>query len=341
MKQEFFLEDLIPCLMTAHIKLDLNFVCNLLKNASNADVPWRNKLFCKQIDCPVNAIKKSSTTVYGWYKGYKTIPFNKLVKIIALSTYSWKDIENNLIYLKAGIRKGEIQPKFPIRIDSKLGSICGHIMGDGSIEKRFHSVFFSNSDPFLIKEFYNYMQDVFGTPGRIWLQDKPEYNNTKWLKRIYDLKEMNAKNNAGVFYPKICSDILYSLLGRFAEGDNKLITSEIKNGYMEFKRAFIRAFFDDEGSVNIESQTLRFHQDRKDILEDIRIMLLEFGIKSNPVRISFKKGKSHYYFNICSLENYSKFKELIGCTSPKKINNLSILIQNTRNSKRYNNFNGF
>jgi len=88
MKEEFFLEDLIPCLMHTHLKLDLNFLSKLLKDASNSDTPWKNKAFCKMLNCPINPIKKSSLTVYGWFKGYRTLPFIKLVKIISLSSYS-------------------------------------------------------------------------------------------------------------------------------------------------------------------------------------------------------------------------------------------------------------
>ena len=48
-----------------------------------------------------------------------------------------------------------------------------------------------------------------------------------------------------------------------------------------------------------------------------------------------KNGKNHYYFNITSLKNYSKFNKIIGCTSPKKSLNLLNLIKNTRASKNH------
>lgn len=341
MKEQFFLEDLIPCLMHTHLKLDLNFLSKILKNASKSDTPWRDIKFCNYLNCPININKKSSLTVYGWFKGYRTIPLDKLVKIISLSNYSWSDVENNLISIKSGINHGEIKPLFPIKIDSKLGSICGHIMGDGSIEKQFHAVFFSNSDKALIKEFYNYMEDIFGVKGRIWLQDKPDYAHTKWLKRIFNMEEIIEGNNIGIFYPKICSDILYYLLGKFAEGFNKSVTSQINVASKEFKIGFVRGFFDDEGSVDVNSQMLRFHQDRKDILEDIRKILLEFEIESNPIRTYFKNGKNRYYFNITHLKNYSKFNNLIGCTSPKKSLNLLNLVKNIKASRKYKNFNDF
>jgi len=36
---------------------------------------------------------------------------------------AYTDVEKNLINIKAGIRKGEIKPNFPIKLDNKLGSI--------------------------------------------------------------------------------------------------------------------------------------------------------------------------------------------------------------------------
>src|SRR3989304_5253371 len=108
MKNEFSLEDLVPCLMHTHLKLDLNFLSKLLKDASKSDTPWRNTNFCNSLKCPINPIKKSSLTVYGWFKGYRTVPLDKLIKIISLSNSSWGDVENNLISIKSGINHGEI-----------------------------------------------------------------------------------------------------------------------------------------------------------------------------------------------------------------------------------------
>jgi len=333
MKNQFGLLDIYPFLSNSHIKLNLVFLNKLIIDASKSKLPNRNEEFCKKISCPLNKNKKSSTTIYGWMKGYKTLPFSKLIKLIEMSNYSWKDVEENLIYLKAGIRKGEINPKFPINIDYKLGSVAGHILGDGSIDKQFHSVFYSNSNKELLKEFSEYMKGIFGINPRIWVQDIPNYGKTKWLKRVWNFDEVPKGHNVGLFYPKICAEILYSILGHFAEGNSKRITNKIKELNIDFKKGIIRAFFDDEGSINSNNYTIRFHQDRKDILKDFTIFINEFGIKSNPIRSYNKNNKRRYYFNITGFNEYSKFYNLIGCTSSKKKKEFILLINKVKNNK--------
>ena len=336
MENRVGMEDLSQQLSTTHVKLNLKFLNELLNNSSKSNSPHRSKEFADKIGCPTNEIKKSSLTIYGWSKGYRTVPLSKLIKIINFSNHSWQDVEKNLISIKAGIRGGEIYPRLPLLIDEKLGSVVGHILGDGSIDKRFHSVFYSNSGIMLLKEFRLNMKALFGIEPRIWIQEKKAFNEkTKWMKRVSNLSEIPKGHNVGLFYPKICSDILYSICGKFAEGKNKEITEEIKNKDRNFKMGLIRAFYDDECSINSQNYTLRLHQDRKDILEDIRQMLKDFDIDSNVVRSYNKRGKLRYYFNINGFRNYHKFFKIIGCTSPKKKREFRLLINKVKNSKRF------
>ncbi len=334
MNKEIWPIDLGDLLSSSHIKLNLIFLNRLLIDASKSKSPHKKELFAQKISCPINKNKHVSTTIYGWMKGYKTIPFSKLLKIVKLSNYSWEETCKNLVSIKAGIRKGEVNPKFPINIDYKLGSIVGHILGDGSIDKRFHSVFYSNSNKELLIEFSTYMEEIFGIKPRIWVQDAPNYGKTKWLKRVINFEEIPEGHNVGLFYPKICADILYSIFERFAEGKNKKITDRVKGLNLDFKKGLIKAFFDDEGSVNSNNYSVRFHQDRKDMLEDLINILKEFNIKSNPVRSYSKKNKLRYYFNITGFKEYSQFYELIGCTSSKKKNEFILLINKVKKNKQ-------
>jgi hypothetical protein len=336
MKKEIGLDYLTSYLKNCHVKLDLFFLKNLIKNASKSEKPHMNKNFAKMINSPINKRKKAAMTIYGWMKGYRTVPILKLIKIINLSDYTWRDVEKNLISIKAGIRSGEIKPKFPIMIDNKLGAIVGHILGDGSIEKRFHSVFYSNSDIFLLDEFRKYAKDVFGIEPRIWVQEKRAFHEkSKWLIKVSNLKQVPKNHSVGLFYPKICCDILYAICGKFAEGRNKNITKKIKKSRSEFKIGLVRAFFDDEGSIRSDNHTMRLHQDKINILNDIKEILKKFNIESNIIRSYNKKGKVRYYFNITGFKNYYKFFKIIGCTSPNKRKEFELLINKVRNSKYF------
>lgn len=336
MKKEVYLEDLVPFLQKTHVKLNLSFLNKLLQNASRSNKPHRNQEFAKRIGCFVNKNKKTAMGIYQWIVGFRTIPFSKLTKIVDLSDYNWKDVETNLISIKAGIRSGEIPPVFPIKIDEKIGSIIGHILGDGSIGKRFHSLFYSNSNIELLNEFSKNMKEVVGIGPRIWVQEKHAFDEkTKWSKKIKNLNKVPKGHNVGLFYPKICSDILYALFGKFAEGKNKKITQQIINSNNDFKKGLIRAFFDDEGSIRSDSHTIRFHQDNKELLEKIRLLLKDLGIKAHKVKSYIKKDKSRYYFNINGFREYYTFYHSIGCTSSKKKKEFELLINKVKNSKQF------
>lgn len=336
MEEKIGLTELSFYLPETYLRLKTIFLNDLLKDASGSNFPYKDKNFVESIGCSINQTKKLSTTIYGWMKGYRVISLSRLIKINDLSKYSWKDIEKNLISIKAGIRNGEIKPNFPIKLDKKLGSIVGHILGDGSIEKRFHALFFSNSDIDLLKEFSQNMEFIFGIKPRIWVQEKKLFHEgTKWLMKVDNLSKVPKGHCVGLFYPKICSDFLYAICGKFAEGKRKKITNQIKDMPKEFKIGLVRAFFDDEGSVRADNYILRLHQDNKKLLEGIKKFLKELGINSNPIRGYIKRDKIRYYFNITGFKEYYKFYNTLGCTSKKKCKEFELLINKVENSKYF------
>ena len=330
-KEEISLEDLANDLIKSHLRLNLYFLNKLLKNASHSEKPHYAKNFLNLIECTINKIKQRSGTVYEWLKGYRTVPMSKLIKIIELSDYSWKDIEDNLLSIKAGINHGEINPKFPIKINDEIGRIIGHILGDGSIEKANHRIFFSNSNIELLEEFMNIMKKIFGIEPHIWVQEKRKFEEkSKWLKRVYNLNDIPIGHNAALFYPKICSDILYSIFGKFAEGKNKIITNQIKNSNLDLKKGLIRSFFDSDGGINYDNRGIRFFQDDLEILKQLKLIIEEFNIDTCKIRGYIKKDKLRHYFGIYGFKNYYRFYEIIGCTSSNKVKKFELLINKVK-----------
>jgi len=114
-----------------------------------------------------------------------------LSKIVDLAGLDWKDVQRNVISLKLGYHKGEIKPRFPIKIDRTLGLIIGHILGDGSINRKYQQVFYSNSNKSLLFEFQNCMYDIFGICPRIWMQRK-----TRWEKRLDKARLIKRASNS-------------------------------------------------------------------------------------------------------------------------------------------------
>ena len=78
---------------------------------------------------------------------------------------------------------------------------------------------------------------IFRLEPRIWTQMRRDYENkTRWMAKVYNLDIIPTGYNVGLFYPKICSDILYAIAGKFAEGKIKTITQKIKNFHKDFKK---------------------------------------------------------------------------------------------------------
>lgn len=335
---EIHLSDLTNCLKNTHVKLDLDFLAKLLKNASKSEYPHYNRDFALKIQSKFNSKAAVGTAIRNWIKGNTTIPFIKLIKIIELSDYSLEDIEKCVISVKSGQKKGEIYPRFPIKIGKELGSIIGHILGDGSVDKRYLQPFFTNSNLDLIKEFSLNMEFIFGIQPRTWLQTSGNFKTkSKWIKRIYQFEDAPKNCQIGLFYPKICGVILHNIFGLFAYGKKKKITEQIKNANKEFKIGLLRAFFDDEGSINSSSHTMRIFQDNKSILKGIKYLLSEFDIRTNPIRYYIRKNKKRHYFNVTGFGEYEAFNRLIGCTSSKKKEQFELLINKVKNSKYFRN----
>lgn len=74
----------------------------LISAAANSDSPWRSKYLAKELDIPFNESVQRCTTIYGWLRGYRTVPFDKLIVLVELGTLSWKDVESHILSIKAG-----------------------------------------------------------------------------------------------------------------------------------------------------------------------------------------------------------------------------------------------
>ncbi|MDP2947099.1 MAG: LAGLIDADG family homing endonuclease [Nanoarchaeota archaeon] len=328
MKKEVNLNQLSLDKIGVHV--DLKFLAGLLKSAAG-EKPENNLIFAKKLGLSINSDLGKAISIKNWKYGTRTVPLEKLIKISRIAKCPWSSVQSNIKSL--GCERGCVFPALPIKIGYQLGSVIGHILGDGSIDSRYNQVFFSNSNKDLLYEFEKNMKDIFGIEPRIWMQERPSFGHTKWEKRLRFIDELEAGKNCGLFYPSVCGKILNGIFGNFSIGNNKKITNEISNSNKEFKKGLIRAFYDDECSVG--KKNIRLFQDRKDILEFFREMLLHFRIQTSEVKSYIKREKVHYYFDIFRKSNFKNFKNEIGFTSLVKMKKLNILclIKNSKNAK--------
>lgn len=335
-KQKIELEDLKEELNRCLIKLNRGLLQSLLVKASKSNKPWKNRKFAISLGYRFNRKYGKAGGIEGLYRYNKALKFETLAKLIKVSKLSWKSVEKNLISIRYGRHDGEVKINFPIKIEPRLGTIVGHILGDGSIDKKYSQVFYTNKNIDLVKEFVKCMKIIFNIEPRIWLQKSGNFKkSSKWIKKLDSLEKAPLNSQIGIFYPKICGIILYFILGKFAFGHKKKITKEILNANSEFQSALIRAFYDDEGHVD-SSNSIRIWQKNLKLLIDIKLMLNNLGIKSSPIRHYRKRGNKHYFFNISSYSEFVKFIELIGFTSVNKNNNLKNLITEMKFRNHFN-----
>ncbi len=146
MKLEFVrLKDLNTDSNRIYVKLREGRLVRLLKESSGKDLPHRDKKFCKSVGVHFNKKIKVSSTVVAWVKFNRAIPLSKLKKLARLAGIDLMNIEKDILSLRQHFRGGEISIKFPLKIVEKVGSVVGHILGDGSIDKKYQQIFFSNS----------------------------------------------------------------------------------------------------------------------------------------------------------------------------------------------------
>ncbi|MFH1711307.1 MAG: LAGLIDADG family homing endonuclease [Nanoarchaeota archaeon] len=312
-REEIGLHDVCLKLKGVNVNLDNQLLKTMLSKASDDEKPHCNLALIKKLNLKPNT-RYSCYTIYGWIKYQNTVPLEKLNEIIKLANFDWKEVEKKIISINAG--RGIIRPKFPMKVNRQMGSIVGHILGDGSIDKRYKQVFFSNSEKALLKEFSCNMNELFHVEPRIWMQKAPEFGNTRWDRRLENIDGLLEGRNGGLFYPTICGLMLNAIFGDFAIGKDKKITSQILNSNVEFRRGLIRAFYDDE--CNVGKKSIRLFQDDRGLLEIFRGLLKEFGIIAGGIKRYIKRDKERFYFDIFRKSNFLKFKNEIGFTSPKK-----------------------
>ena len=204
--------------------------------------------------------------------------------------------------------------------------------------------------------------------GGIDRQYKPHYGNVpfKQRKRIVDsamevfgeLKNRESNPNRGymVRFPK-CIGIVLNYCFKIGIGNkmysNNKVPAFVFNYPKELKSVFLRQAYDDEGNVAIkkkminivgvtavkkEEYKLENTMNKYNLLNDIKKLLLDLEIGSNPIRISQRfyynkqySKKGDYYrhsfrFSISDRKNLKKFNDVVGFNLEYKKTNLQKML---------------
>jgi len=255
--------------------------------------------------------------------GRYTIPKIILTRLCDLSPHDYSVVEENIVTIAS--RAGHsITIKLPLKTSIRLASLIGHVFGDGCIPSCKRQFEYCNNNPHLINEVEKQVYDSFG------------------LKPV-------TKKKTRITYPSVLGDILLCFGAPIAPKTNSecLIPRWILFGEDSYKIAFLRAFFDDGGSVMYSSsyaaKGVNLHQTRHIscyyslifLLNQMKYLLKQFGINPGAPKLARKYihcGQEHCvgYINITDYDSLHHFSDVIGLTQGTKSLKLNKILSRPR-----------
>ena len=257
-------------------------------------------------------------TVKHYHKGYfykngikylQSIPVSLFKKSSSLMDDDLKEkLENNIYLLKAhGKSIPILNPKLPINESPAFYRIVAHMIGDGSAPKN-HSPYYANTCKELREQLKEDLE-IFGT---------------------VKVSETKTTTTPIICFPKVITDVLSHILDiKFTHPDR--IPRDIFYSSDDCKSSFLRALFDDEGTI---STNLAISMDNLNLVSEIKSLVNNFGIETS--RVITKKNRLHrdnFYFSIKS-KSFELFRDKIGFSHPKKKNNLDAAINRRYRKQR-------
>ncbi len=241
--------------------------------------------------------------------------FLRLDVVLFLNEYSKLsiDLNDNIKMLKGqSTSRPIISPKFPILVNEELVAILANLYCDGTTsDLDSHTTEYVNQNYILISKLKNNFDAVFGK-----VQITERY--------IEDTKVYNLR--------------VPHYLGRLFCRKFDLITDNvpeaIKRASPGIQGKYLRAVFDDEGTISKGYSQIRLKMKSKSYVQDIKSLLFSMDIQSSKIsRETYTKGKFGlpcYYFNISGYYNLKNFANMISFDHPKKLVRLKEYLQNIK-----------
>jgi len=204
--------------------------------------------------------------------------------------------------------------KLPETLDGDFARLLGYLAGDGYLRRTTsYEINFTNSDDDLLNDFSQILRSLALDTGMI--RDK----------------ESTAKTMSA--FSVELGQILEGL-GMMKDSFGKTVPQIVMKSPDKIVKEFIKAYFDCEASVGKEGLTVVSAS--KELLEDVQLLLLRFGIISQ-IHQTYSRAtnaKNHkltrYYRMFILGENAARYGELISFTSKEKARKLKRL------GKRFN-----
>ncbi|MDD9954012.1 MAG: LAGLIDADG family homing endonuclease [Candidatus Woesearchaeota archaeon] len=263
----------------------------------------------------------------GWY----SLPIRMVEKLSKLSRISLREIEREIVTVKTRAGHGA-NVKFPIQGSKHLASLIGHIFGDGYVGDKKRQVEYANNNPHLIQQFKDAVYNCF---------------------RIRPIStHYRGKGEIRITFPAILGEMLYVFGAPIAPkiDSEDLIPVWIRRSE-EYSAEFIRAFFDDDGSVMISKKysarglnlyvirRAEKQQQLTKLLAQIQKLLCLLDIHATGPNISRYYEKEDgkriiMYLNITDQRSLQNFHKSITLTKGEKATKLQRIVARTTKSRR-------
>ena len=219
-------------------------------------------------------------------------------------------LEQNVSEIRVNVGLSICNPKLPIKESEEVYRIVAHMIADGSASKG-KTPYYANTCKELREQFKKGLK-IFG--------------NMKIYDRMPRAVEL-------VYFPKVVTDILAYLFDIQFTYPNRL-PKLISNADKKFKKVFLQALFDDEGSIST-GLTIGIHD--INIMEEIKLLINSLDIKTSKVMVHpYTHKKDKVYLQILRSQ-YKKFQQEIGFSHPEKAKRLELSIRTQNRIQRTRN----
>jgi DNA-binding MarR family transcriptional regulator len=251
--------------------------------------------------------------------GKESAELSTWLKISDVLGVNTEEFKKNILKIKSRNGKAFLKSeKLPILLSAKLASLVGHGLGDGHVSKE-GCFEYTNGDLSLQERVLSIISKLFGSY---------KYSEYKWkVKR----RRFNT----------IVGKILH--LAGVPRGNKIMqpfsVPQWILNGSTEIKKSFIRALFDDEGTIKKREILIKFSKNERYIdslqkfMEQIRQILEDLGIEVTSIGkeniVIGKNGRTiQLVLGIHGYKNFMRFLKEIKFNHKQKQKKLEEMINN-------------
>jgi len=296
---------------TLMIKLENNFRKELF-NHLKLKFSDRIKL-CNYLCCSVSSYKY-------YARGASFIPVKTFQKAVKLCNFKDEKINSSILQVKKRICGQPINISLPVKNSPYLAALAGHTFGDGHLSSVGRFVY-ANNERTLINKVKTLVNSVFKSD--VYVDERSSKSGCRHLHYPSAIGEM--------------LEIFGCVKGNKTKQDFDIPTW-VKDGNKKIKSAFLRALFDDEGTVSKTRLALNMSkiEDKEDslinLLASFKKLLLDLNIKSSRTglghkRISKKNVRTtNLVFVISEYYNMKNFYENVGFDHPNKQKKLKNLL---------------